>query len=258
MGGLMSVTGLPGQGPVRAGIPVADLSTGLLLANGILIALLERHSSGQGQWIQTSLLAAQIFMLDLQAARYLVDGQVPTQAGNHHPTTIPTGTFRSANGHINIAASDQPAFQRLCRILGLEHLIVDVDYATPTQRSVNREKLNDELERVVSTRPSEYWIDALNRAGIACGPINRIDEMFADPQVQHLGMTSRIEHSRRGSIDLVGQPITMSRSEWRIRCQAPQYAEHTRDILRELQYETSEIDDFISRRVVDVASSAAQ
>ena len=258
MGGLMSVTGLPGQGPVRAGIPVADLSTGLLLANGILIALLERHSSGQGQWIQTSLLAAQIFMLDLQAARYLVDGQVPTQAGNHHPTTIPTGTFRSANGHINIAASDQPAFQRLCRILGLEHLIVDVDYATPTQRSVNREKLNDELERVVSTRPSEYWIDALNRAGIACGPINRIDEMFADPQVQHLRMTSRIEHSRRGSIDLVGQPITMSRSEWRIRCQAPQYAEHTRDILRELQYETSEIDDFISRRVVDVASSAAQ
>lgn len=257
MGGLMSVTGLPGQGPVRAGIPVADLSTGLLLANGILIALLERQSSGQGQWIQTSLLAAQIFMLDLQAMRYLVDGEVPSQAGNHHPTTIPTGTFRTSNGHINIAASEQPAFQRLCQLLNLEHLTRDPAYLTLQSRSEHREKLNMELEKALVTQTSEHWIEKMNQAGIACGPINRIDQMFADPQVEHLQMATPVEHPRRGSIHLVGQPLTMSRSQWSVRRLAPRYAEHTKDILQELGYGASEIDDLISRHVVDVSPSTS-
>ncbi|CAF2897350.1 unnamed protein product [Rotaria sp. Silwood2] len=258
MAGLMSVTGLPGQGPVRAGIPIADLSTGLLLANGILIALLERHSSGQGQWIETSLLAAQIFMLDLQAARYLVDGQIPTQAGNHHPTTIPTGTFRTLDGHVTIAASDSGEFRNLCKILNMENLLLNPDYLTIEKRSINREQLNNELEKVFCTKSTDYWINELNKASIACGPINRIDETFADPQVKHLQLTTQIEHPKRGTIELVGQPITMSRSQWLIHRIAPRCGEHTREILNELGYETNEIDDLISRHVVYVSSSSVK
>jgi formyl-CoA transferase len=254
MGGLMSVTGLPGQGPVRAGIPIADLSTGLLLANGILIALLERHSSGQGQSIETSLLASQIFMLDLQAARYLVDGQIPTQAGNHHPTSIPTGTFRTLDGHINIAASEQSAFQRLCKTLNVENLASNPDYLTLEKRSMNRDQLNSELENILVTKSMEDWINELTKASIACGPIYRIDETFADPQVKHLQLATHIEHPRRGSIELVGQPITMSRSQWLIQRIAPRCGEHTREILNELGYKTDEIDDLITRNVIHVSS----
>jgi formyl-CoA transferase len=253
MGGLMSVTGLPGQGPVRAGIPIADLSTGLLLANGILIALLERHTSGQGQCIETSLLAGQIFMLDLQAARYLVDGQIPAQAGNHHPTTIPTGTFPTLDGHITVAASEQPAFQRLCKTLNIENFASNPDYHTLEKRSINREQLNNELGRIFSTKSTEYWINELNKASIACGPINRIDETFADPQVKHLQLTTHIEHPRRGEIELVGQPITMSRSQWLIHRTAPRCGEQTREILSECGYETKEIEDLINRHVVYVS-----
>jgi crotonobetainyl-CoA:carnitine CoA-transferase CaiB-like acyl-CoA transferase len=253
MGGLMSVTGLPGQGPVRAGIPIADLSTGLLLANGILIALLERHSSGQGQWIETSLLASQIFMLDLQAVRYLIDGEIPPQAGNHHPTTIPTGTFRTLDGHINLAASDQASFRRLCKLLDVENLASLPDYLTREKRSINREKLNSELETIFSTKSTEYWITELNKASIACGPINRIDQTFADPQVQHLQITTHKEHPRRGSIELVGQPITMSRSQWSIHRLAPQCGEHTREILDELGYKTEQIDDLLTRHVIYIS-----
>lgn len=253
----MSVTGLPGQGPVRAGIPIADLSTGLLLANGILTALLERHVSGQGQWIETSLLASQIFMLDLQAARYLIDGQVPPQAGNDHPTTIPTGMFRTSDGHINLAASDQTSFRRLCKTLNIEELASNPDYLTPEQRSINRERLNFELQTILATQPTEYWVDKLNQASIACGPINRIDQTFADPQVKHLQITSSIEHPRRGLIELVGQPITMSRSRWAIHRRAPRCGEHTRDILEELGYKTEQIDDLFTRHVIYSSSTSA-
>jgi crotonobetainyl-CoA:carnitine CoA-transferase CaiB-like acyl-CoA transferase len=258
MGGLMSVTGLPGQGPVRAGIPIADLSTGLLLANGILIALLERHSSGQGQWVQASLLASQIFMLDLQAARYLVDNEVPPQAGNHHPTTIPTGTFRTLEGYINIAASEQGEFRHLCKVLNIEELASNPDYLTREKRSINREKLNTELETILSTKSTEYWVNELNKLSIACGPINRIDEVFTDPQVKHLQIATRIEHPRRGSIELVGQPITMSRSQWLIHRIAPRCGEHTREILNELGYKTNEIDDLITRHVVYTSSLSVE
>jgi crotonobetainyl-CoA:carnitine CoA-transferase CaiB-like acyl-CoA transferase len=258
MGGLMSVTGLPGQGPVRAGIPIADLSTGLLLANGILIALLERHSSGQGQWIETSLLAGQIFMLDLQAARYLVDGEIPQQAGNHHPTTIPTGTFRTLDGFINIAASTQSEFRQLCKVLNVENLALNSDYLTHEKRSINREQLNTELETILCTKSTESWVNELTKSSIACGPINRIDEMFADPQVKHLQITTQIEHPRRGLIELVGQPITMSRSQWIIHRIAPRCGEHTREILNDLGYKTNEIDDLITRHVVYVSSLSAK
>lgn len=251
----MSVTGLPGQGPVRAGIPIADLSTGLLLANAILIALLERQSSGQGQWVEASLLASQIFMLDLQAARYLIDHEIPEQAGNDHPTTIPTGTFRTCDGHINLAASDQMSFRRLCQCLNLEHLINDINYSTENKRSENRYQLNRELEKVLLTQSSQYWIEKLNQSNIASGPIYRIDQTFSDEHVKQLSLTREMEHPRLGRIELLGQPVTMSRSQWSIRRLAPSYAQHTREILSELGYDSNQINDLICRHVVDVSTS---
>src|SRR5579863_1892599 len=209
MGGLMSITGLPGQGPVRAGIAIADLTAGIFCAMGILIALLERDESGEGQWVQSSLLAAQIAMLDFQAARWLISGEVPEQAGNHHPTSIPTGVFATADGHINIAASGGEMYARLCKALGAEHLASDPEFANGKARSRNRDRLNAAIESITRTRPSADWIEALNRAGVPSGPIYRIDEVFADPQVRQMGITRTVELPRHGRQTLVGQAVEL-------------------------------------------------
>jgi formyl-CoA transferase len=250
MGGLMSVTGLPGQGPVRAGIPIADLSAGIFCAMGILIALLEREESGQGQWVQTSLLAAQIAMLDFQAARWLIGKEIPSQAGNHHPTSIPTGVFATADGHINIAASGNEIFARLCRALGAEHLAADPSYRTEKARSQNRGPLNAAIEEITRTKTAAEWIDLLNRAGVPCGPIYRIDQVFADPQVHHIGIARPIDSPRRGRQELVGQAVTLSRTSWALRAPTPERGEHTDEILASLGYDKAAIAELRARGVV--------
>ncbi len=242
MGGLMSITGLPGQGPVRVGIPVADLCAGLFAAQGILIALLEREVSGEGQWVQSSLLQAQVFMLDFQATRWLVDHEVPGQAGNDHPTSIPTGVFPTADGHINIAASGQPIWRRFCQAIGHEELIENPAYASAAERSTNRAALNAELAAITRRQPSAHWIELLNRAGVPCGPINSIDQVFADPQVRHLGLAQPVHSHERGDTELVGQPILMSRTPSCIRTPPPLMGEHTEEILSELGYDRARID----------------
>src|SRR6185312_7238327 len=181
MGGLMSITGLPGQGPVRVGIPIADLSAGIFTAMGILIALLERETSGEGQWVQSSLLAAQIAMLDFQAARWLVAHEVPEQAGNDHPTSIPTGVFKTKDGHINIASAGDEIFGRLCRALEQPDLAGHPDYRTGRSRSQNRKALNAAIEAITIGRDSADWIERLNKAGVPAGPIYAMDQVFADP-----------------------------------------------------------------------------
>ena len=191
MGGLMSITGLPGQGPVRVGIPIADLTAGIFAAQGILVALLEREVSGKGQWVQSSLLQAQIFMLDFQASRWLMEGQVPKQAGNNHPTSIPTGVFKTSDGYMNIAATGQKIWQRFCEALGKPEWLKDERYATGAARSTNRDALNAEIEAVTLTDTMTNWVTRLNEAGVPCGPIYKVDEMFADPQVQHLGIAQK-------------------------------------------------------------------
>lgn len=250
MGGLMSITGLPAQGPVRAGIPVADLTAGIFCAMGILIALLEREMSGEGQWIQSSLLEAQISMLDFQAERWLLKGEVPEQAGNDHPTSIPTGVFPTADGHINIAASGQAMWSRLCKAVGAEHLLDDDDFKTDAGRSQHRARLNKELAAVTATRASDEWVRLLNEAGVPCGPIYSIDQVFADEQVQHLGIAQSVPHPVLGDIRVVGQPVHLSRTPSELRTAAPEKGEHTNAILRELGYGDDAIADLRRRQIV--------
>jgi len=241
MGGLMSITGLPGQGPVRVGIPVADLTAGLFLAQGILVALLERERSGKGQWVHTSLLQAMVTMLDFQAARWLIDGEIPPQAGNDHPTGIPTGVFTTADGHINIAASGQNMYRRLCTAIGAPELIDDPRFKTVIDRSKNRKAMNEELDRRLVKKPSAEWIEALNQAGVPSGPILNVKEVFENEQIKHLGMAQPVRHAGRGEILVQGPPATLSRTPASIRLPAPDHGEHTDEILAELDYSKDEI-----------------
>jgi formyl-CoA transferase len=250
MGGLMSITGLPGQGPVRVGIPIADLCAGLFAAQGIMIALLEREVSGKGQWVQSSLLQAQIFMLDFQASRWLMEGQVPKQAGNNHPTSIPTGVFQTSDGYMNIAASGNRIWERCAKALGRDDLLADPRYATAGSRSEHRDALNAEIEKTTLTNTTAHWVDALNSAGVPCGPIYRVDEMFADPQVQHLGIAQRLNGGNRGEVAYVGQPIGLSRTPSRIVSHPPELGEHTDEILKELGYDQARIDELRARQVI--------
>ncbi|HEV8679055.1 MAG TPA: CoA transferase [Stellaceae bacterium] len=250
MGGLMSITGLPGQGPVRVGIPVADLSAGIFCALGILVALLEREVSGEGQWVESSLLAAQIAMLDFQAARWLIAHEVPEQAGNDHPTSIPTGVFKTRDGHINIASAGDEIFRRLCRALDAPELADHPDYRTGRQRSQNRQALNAAIEAVTKQRDSAEWIDRFNEAGVPSGPIYSIDQVFADPQVKHLGIAQPVEHAALGRIELVGQAVTLSRTPSRLSAASPDPGEHSDAILAELGYSASDITGLRQRGVV--------
>ncbi|MFQ5955631.1 MAG: CaiB/BaiF CoA transferase family protein [Kiloniellales bacterium] len=250
MGGLMSITGLPGQGPVRVGIPIADLTAGLFCAYGILVALLEREGSGRGQWLRTSLLEAQIFMLDFQAARWLIDHEVPGQAGNDHPTSIPTGVFETGDGHINIGVSGQAMWKRFCKAIEAEELIDHPDYATGARRSKNRQALNAEINRRLKTADSRSWIERLNAAGVPCGWIYSIDQVFADPQVKHLGIAQAVEAPALGRIELVGQPVTLERTPSRLVMPPPERGQHTDEILGEIGYSAKEIADLRRRNVI--------
>jgi crotonobetainyl-CoA:carnitine CoA-transferase CaiB-like acyl-CoA transferase len=241
MGGLMSITGLPGQGPVRVGIPVADLTAGIFLAQGILVALYERERSGKGQWIHTSLLQAMVTMLDFQAARWLIDSEIAPQAGNDHPTGIPTGVFTTADGHINIAASGQTMYRRLCTAIGAPELIDDPRFKTLGDRSKNRKQMNAELDRVLVKKSSAEWIEALNAAGVPSGPILNIKEVFENEQVKHLGMAQSVRHRTLSEMKVQAPPVTLSRTPGAIRRAAPEHGEHTDEILKELGYSTEDI-----------------
>jgi crotonobetainyl-CoA:carnitine CoA-transferase CaiB-like acyl-CoA transferase len=251
MGGLMSITGHPGGGPVRVGIAINDTSAGLLLANGIVLALLDRERTGEGQWVSTSLIEAQIYMLDFQAARYLIKGEVPGQEGNNHPTGTGTGMFQTADGYINVAAAGDAVWQRFCKAAGAADLLTDPLYSTPEARSKNRKALNARLVEIVRAKPSEHWLTLCDKAGVPCGPINTIDKVFADPQVQHLGISTPIDHPKYGPQKVVGQPIHMSRYPQPEKLvHTPEPGEHTAEILKDLGYDEASIAALREKRAV--------
>jgi crotonobetainyl-CoA:carnitine CoA-transferase CaiB-like acyl-CoA transferase len=240
MGGLMSITGLPGQGPVRVGIPIADLTAGLFCSLGILVALLEREKSKKGQHVTTSLLQAQIFMLDFQGARWLINGEVPKQAGNDHPTSIPTGVFQTADGHINVATTGQRIWERFCTALEAPELLQKPEYQSGAARSQNRQGLNAEINRHTVKRTSAEWVERFNQAGVPCGPIYSIDQVYADPQVIHLGMAQSVKKKGK-TLRMAGQPVSLSRTPSRIVAPPPDMGEQTDAILKEFGFKAAEI-----------------
>jgi formyl-CoA transferase len=250
MGGLMSITGIPGQGPVRVGIPIADLCSGIFLAQGILVALLEREVTGQGKWVHTSLLEAQLSMLDFQASRWLMGKEVPPQAGNNHPTGIPTGVFETKDGHINIAAAGDEIYERFCRAIERPDLLTDPRFATGRARSTNRDLIMEVLMPVTRQKPSAEWIKILNDAGVPCGPIYRIDESFADPQVQHLKMAQPVHSPALGDLTILGHPVSHGEKRQPIRAAAPELGQDNEDVLTSIGYTKEQIADLAHRGVI--------
>jgi crotonobetainyl-CoA:carnitine CoA-transferase CaiB-like acyl-CoA transferase len=235
MGGLMSITGFAGQGPVRVGIAINDTSAGLLLSFGIVLALLNRERTGEGQWVATSLLEAQIFMLDFQAARYLMKGEVAGQEGNNHPTSPGTGTFQTADGYINLAASGDSLWRRFCEAAGARDLLDNPEFANVVARAKNRPALNAHLTEIIRRHPSAWWVETMSTAGVPCGPINTIDQVFADPQVQHLGIARPVDHPKLGRQKVVGQPIHLSACPQPDHLQpTPDQGQHTAEVLHDL------------------------
>jgi formyl-CoA transferase len=250
MGGLMSITGHPGHGPMRVGIPIADLTAGLYCSYGILVALLAREETGKGQWVQTSLLQAQVAMLDFQATRWLMNHEVPKQAGNDHPIYMPTGVFETADGHVNIAVTGTVMWERFCQAIGAEHLIEDPNYKSAELRSKNRAALTRDINERLRSADTRTWIDRFNTAGVPSGPINTIDQVFADPQVRHLGIAQAVASPALGEIELVAQPVTLSDTPSTLRVAPPELGEQTDEILAEFGYSADAIARFRQDGVV--------
>ena len=241
MGGLMSVTGLPGSEPTRVGIPVSDLAAGMFLAVGVLAALHERERSGEGRWVTTSLLEAMIGMMDLQAARFTIDGVVPVQEGNHHPQFLPMGCFRTSDGFVNVAGPSGRLLRNFCKAIGLPELPADPRFDSPGKRFRNRAELNEIVAARLRTRPTQEWVELLNDVGVPCGPVYRMDEVFADPQVQELGMAAPVEHPLLGRIELIRNAARMSGGAPSVRTPTPEAGEHSDAILAELGFSAAEV-----------------
>ena len=250
MGGLMSVTGLPGTEPTRAGIPVSDLAAGLYLAVGVLVALHDRDRTGTGRWVQTSLLESMIAMMDFQAARWTIDHEVPAQAGNHHPTGVPMGCFAAADGYVNIAGASGRMLRRLCEAIGLPGIPADPRCDAAGKRSANRAELNALIAQRLRTRTVAAWVEDLNRAGVPCGPVYRMDEVFADPQVEHLAMTEPVEHPALGRLDILRNAVRMAGAPGTVRTPSPDLGGDTDAVLTELGYPRAEIDRLRAQRVI--------
>jgi crotonobetainyl-CoA:carnitine CoA-transferase CaiB-like acyl-CoA transferase len=242
LGGIMSVTGEPGRGPMRAGIPVADLTSGLFCAIGTLVALLEREESGEGQWVQSSLLQAQVWMMDFQIMRWLMNKEIPGQTGNNHPTTAATGVYPTSDGFINLAAMGTEMFVRLVKALGRPDIAEDARFKDIKTRGQHRPALNELIAECTKEKPSAYWIDVFNKEGVPCGYIKNVKETMEDPQVVHLGMAKKLQHPKLGEISVVNQAVIMSRSKRDVFTAAPDRGEHNHEVYAEFGISADRVD----------------
>jgi crotonobetainyl-CoA:carnitine CoA-transferase CaiB-like acyl-CoA transferase len=250
LSGIMSVTGKPGEGPMRVGCAVADVGGGLLAALGIMTALLERETSGEGQWVQSNLLQAAIQLLDFQAARYTMSGEVPEQVGNDHPTSMPTSAYATADGHINVAAAGKKMWRIVCECIGRLDLVDHPDFREAEGRAKNRAALNAEITRSLKTKTSAEWVAIFNKAGVPCGPIYRMDQVFADPQVQHMQVRAEVTHRQLGRLGLINQPVKLSRTPARLVAASPERGEHTEEVLLDLGYSSDDVKKLKSEGIV--------
>jgi crotonobetainyl-CoA:carnitine CoA-transferase CaiB-like acyl-CoA transferase len=250
LSGIMSVTGAPGEGPMRVGCAVADVGGGLLAALGIMTALLEREQSGEGQWVQSNLLQAAIQLLDFQAARYTMSGEVPQQVGNDHPTSMPTSAYKTADGYMNVAATGNKMWKSVCDSIGRPELFDHADFNTADGRAKNRQSLNKELNKAFASKKSAEWVDILNNAGVPCGPIYKMDEVFADPQAIHMKASAEVTHKKLGKLRLINQPVKLSRTPAALVSATPDRGEHTAEVLQELGLNASEIETLKNEKVV--------
>jgi formyl-CoA transferase len=250
LSGIMSVTGKPGEGPMRVGCAVADVGAGLLAALGIMTALLEREVSGEGQWVQSNLLQAGIQLLDFQAARYTMSGDVPQQVGNDHPTSMPTSAYTTADGHMNVAATGTKMWQRVCESIDRMDLFEHPDFKTAEARARNRKALNEALNLGFAQKKSAEWVDILNKAGVPCGPIYRMDQVFADPQARHVQASAEVKHPRLGQLRLINQPVKLSRTPARLAAATPERGEHTEEVLLDLGFGGLDIEKFKKEGIV--------
>jgi len=250
LSGIMSVTGRPGEGPMRVGCAVADVGAGLLAALGIMTALLEREQSGEGQWVQSNLLQAAIQLLDFQAARYTMSGEVPDQVGNDHPTSMPTSAYATADGHINVAAAGNKMWRIVCEAIGRPELVEDPQFKTAEGRAKNRKALNQVMTDSLAARTSSEWVAIFNKAGVPCGPIYRMDQVFADPQVQHMQVRAEVTHRQLGQLGLISQPVKLSRTPAKLVRATPERGEHTDEVLREAGYDDAAIADLRKNGII--------
>ncbi len=249
MSGLMSLTGTETTGPLRVGIPIADLLAGYFAAQGILLALLERERSGRGQWVETSLLTALVGSLSFQGAKYLSTGETPGPVGNHHPLVAPMGVYPARDGHLNLAVGTEEMWRRLCRALDRSDLAEDARFGVNQDRVRHREALNVALDAILITQPVAHWVSLLNGAGVACGPVYQLNQVFADPQVQHARLVSQVDHPVYGSTKVLGVPVTLHRTPGKIGGPSPIRGEHTREVLEGLGYDQDAIARLLSRGV---------
>lgn len=240
-GGMMSITGLPGQGPVRAGVAISDVTAGLQLSIGILVALHERQRTGVGRWVHTSLLESMVGMLDFQAARWTVEREVPPQAGNDHPTQGPMGMYETGDGHMNVAAPWGHIWRKFCGVIERPDLPDDERFATPKARTKHRAELNEVINEVLRTRPTAEWVEVMNEVGVPAGPVNDVAQTFADPQVEHLGIAAPVVHPTVGPIEVIKNATNLEGVPNAIRRPSPEAGEHSDEILSQFGLDEAEI-----------------